>query len=352
MVWIHGGGFFAGFGGEARHNGARLAEKGAVVVTFNYRLGPFGFLAHPGLAAESPHRASGNYGLLDQIAALQWVQRNISQFGGDPRRVTIFGESAGGVSVGVLMASPLGKGLFHGGILESGTGIGSVEPRDSAEAAGVRFASLLHVEGQGAEAIARLRELSPDTLLAARFLPSPVADGWAILTPVDSALARGKGQHVSVIVGSNRDEGADGDSWVGAPSRAMARFVTARGKHAYLYQYTRVGDDSVSQRMGAYHSSEITFVFGRPRPLQPVAGHTPYDSTLADAISDYWVSFAASGDPNGPPNAGRLPRWPVYDAARDPYLELGPMILPKDGLRRAVYDSLDSIARHGGAIRP
>src|SRR6266849_3278495 len=106
MVWIHGGGFFAGFGGEERHNGARLAEKGAVLVTLNYRLGPLGFLAHPALAAESPHHASGNYGLLDQIAALQWVQRNISRFGGDPRRVTIFGESAGGVSVAALMTSP------------------------------------------------------------------------------------------------------------------------------------------------------------------------------------------------------------------------------------------------------
>lgn len=352
MVWIHGGGYIAGFGGEERHNGARLAEKGAVVVTFNYRLGPFGFLAHPGLAAESPHRASGNYGLLDQIAALQWVQRNISQFGGDPRRVTIFGESAGGTSVGALMTSPLAKGLFRQGILESGTGIGSVKSRDSAEAAGVRFASLLTVEGQGAEAIARLRELSADTLAAAHFVPDPAEDGWVIRAPVDSALARGTGSHVSVIVGSNGNEGADGDSWVGAPSRAIARFVTARGHHAYLYQYTRVGDDSVSQRMGAYHSSEITFVFGRPRPLQPIAGHTAYDSTLAAAMSDYWVSFATSGDPNGPPNAGRLPRWPVYNAVQDPYLELGPMILPKEGLRRAVYDSLDNVARQAGAIRP
>jgi para-nitrobenzyl esterase len=367
MVWIHGGGFFAGFGGEERHNGARLAEKGAVVVTFNYRLGPFGFLAHPGLAAESPHRASGNYGLLDQVAALQWVKRNISQFGGDPRRVTIFGESAGAVSVGVLMASPLARGIFQRGILESGTGIGSVQPRDSAEAEGVRFASLLDVGGQGTEAIARLRAMSADTLLVAVGMsraappgdgpavpwdPGPVVDRWVIPTQVDSIFARGIGQHVSVIVGTNRDEGGDGDSWAGAPSRAIARFVTARGNHAYLYQFTRVGDDSVSQRMGAYHSSEITFVFGRPRPLQAIAGHTSYDSTLADAMSDYWVSFAASGDPNGPPNAGRLPRWPLYNAVRDSYLELGPVILQQDGLRRAVYDSLDNIARRGGAIRP
>ena len=118
MVWIHGGGFFAGFGGEERHNGARLAKKGAVVVTLNYRLGAFGFLAHPAFASESPYHAAGNYGLLDQIAALQWVQRNIARFGGDPSRVTIFGESAGGMSVGSLIASPLAKGLFQRAILE------------------------------------------------------------------------------------------------------------------------------------------------------------------------------------------------------------------------------------------
>src|SRR5712692_213306 len=360
MVWIHGGGFFAGFGGEERHNGARLAEKGAVLVTFNYRLGPFGFLAHPGLAAESPHHASGNYGLLDQIAALQWVQRNISRFGGDPRRVTIFGESAGGMSVGVLMASPLARGLFQRGILESGTGIGGLERRDSAEAAGVRLAGLLDVTGNGSEALAQLRAMSADTLLAAVRMSrpaapgpgaavpwhaGPVVDGWVIPTPVDSALASRKDRPVSVIVGYNGNEGEDGDSWVGAPSRAIARLVTAGGNRAYLYQFTRVGDDSVSQRMGAYHSAEITFVFGRFRPLQPIAGHTAYDSTLADAMSEYWVSFAVSGDPNGPPNAARLPRWPVYNAARDSYLELGPVILPKDSLRRAVYDSLDDVAR-------
>src|SRR5450759_4434265 len=148
MVWIHGGGFFAGFGGEERHNGARLAKKGAVVVTLNYRLGPFGFLAHPSLAAESPHHAAGNSGLLDQIAALQWVQRNIARFGGDPSRVTIFGESAGGMSVGSLIASPLAKGLFQRAILESGTGVGAgIASRDDARAVAFRFADSLGVHG-------------------------------------------------------------------------------------------------------------------------------------------------------------------------------------------------------------
>src|SRR6476661_5601305 len=193
LVWIHGGGFFAGFGGEERHNGARLAQKGAVVVTINYRLGAFGFLAHPSLAAESPHHAAGNYGLLDQIAALQWVQRNIARFGGDPSRVTIFGESAGGMSVGSLVASPLAKGLFQRAILESGTGVGvGVARNDTARAVGLRFAQSVGVYGIGTDAIAHLRALSPDTILAASLhlgqpgSPAfyPVVDGWVLPRPV------------------------------------------------------------------------------------------------------------------------------------------------------------------------
>src|SRR5689334_22429037 len=167
MVWIHGGGFWAGFGGEERHNGAPLAKKGAVVVTLNYRLGPFGFLAHPALAAESPHHATGNYGLLDQIAALQWVRRNIARFGGDPNRVTIFGESAGGMSVGSLIASPLAKGLFARAILESGTGVGiGVSRREELERASAQLADSLGATGSGAAAAKRLRAVSADTVLA------------------------------------------------------------------------------------------------------------------------------------------------------------------------------------------
>ena len=362
LVWIHGGGFFAGFGGEERHDGTRLAQKGAVVVTLNYRLGPFGFLAHPALAAESPRHASGNYGLLDQIAALQWVRRNIAAFGGDPARVTIFGESAGATSVGALVASPLAKGLFHGAILESGTGIGArILPRDSAEARGLRFAAALGVTGTGPDAAARLRAVSADTRLEVARVQSrtpdggaasvhrPVLDGWVLPRPVDSALALGATTIVPVIVGSNADEG---DEVFGAPARAFARLVTRRGGRAYLYQFTRVGDDSASRRRGAYHSAEITFVFGRPHPLLPSAGRTAYDSTLAEAMSDYWVAFAATGDPNGPPAGGRWPRWPVYEPAADAYLELGPQIAPKRELRRAVYDSLDQAARARGEVRP
>ena len=357
MVWIHGGGFKAGFGGEERHDGARLAQKGAVVVTLNYRLGPFGFLAHPALTRESPQRATGNYGLLDQIAALRWVRRNIASFGGDPARVTVFGESAGGMSVGALTTSPLAKGLFHRAILESGSGVGiGVQQRDSALAQGIRFATSLGVTGSGADAAARLRALSADSVLAAvdRVSTSqvpfqPSVDGWVLPKSVETALARDNGAVVPVIVGSNADES---DEVFGAPSRAYARLVTKRGARAYLYQFTRAGEDSASRRRGAYHSSEITFVFGRPRPLLPIAGRAAYDSTLAEAMSDYWVAFATGGDPNGPPSAGRWPRWPVYDAGTDAYLELGEVIAAKRELRRALYDSLDERARARGHLRP
>ena len=358
LVWIHGGGFWAGFGGEERHNGARLAKKGAVVVTLNYRLGPFGFLAHPAFVAESPYRAAGNYGLLDQIAALRWVQRNIGRFGGDPSRVTIFGESAGGMSVGSLIASPLAKGLFQRAILESGTGIGAgISSRDDGRAVALRFADSLHVYGVGPDAAAHLRALSPDTILAASLHLGPpgalafypVVDGWVLPHAVDSTLATGAANVVPVIAGTNRDEG---DEWMGAPTRTFARLMSARGAPTYVYMFSRVGDDSANRARGAYHSAEITFVFGRPHPLQPSAGSTPYDSTVAEAMSDYWVAFATIGDPNGPPTAGKWPRWPRYASATDALLEIGPEIAPRTMVKRAVYDSLDTVARSRGRLRP
>ena len=358
MVWIHGGGFFAGFGGEERHNGGRLAQKGAVVVTLNYRLGPFGFLAHPALAAESPHHAAGNYGLLDQIAALQWVKRNIARFGGDPSRVTIFGESAGGMSVGSLIASPLAKGLFHRAILESGTGVGvGIAPREAARSVAFRLADSLGVRGVRAEAARHLRALSADTVLAAslRLGPSgdvrfwPVVDGWVLPRSVDSALLRGAANLVPVIAGTTRDEG---DEWMGAPTRSFARLTSARKVPTYVYMFSRVGDDSANRQRGAYHSAEITFVFGRARPLQASAGTTPYDSTVAEAMSDYWVAFATSGDPNGRPTPGKWPRWPRYNPTTDAMLEIGPEIAPRTMVKRAVYDSLDAVARSRGGIRP
>jgi para-nitrobenzyl esterase len=358
MVWIHGGGFWAGFGGEERHNGAPLAKKGAVVVTLNYRLGPFGFLAHPALADNSRDPV-GNYGLLDQIAALKWVKRNIARFGGDPNRVTIFGESAGGMSVGSLIASPLAKGLFQRAILESGTGVNGlgVFTRDTAQAIASQFVDSLHLTGSGADLARKLRAADAKDLLNAslhigppyspRFFP--VVDGVVLPHAVDTALMNGTANLVPVIVGTNRDEG---DEWMGAPSRAFARLVTSHNVPAYLYIFSRVGADSVNQKRGAYHSAEITFVFGRPTPLQPSAGKTTYDATVADAMSDYWVAFASAANPNAPPARGKWPTWPKYDPKTDALLEIGADIGARTNFKRAVYDSLDAAARSRGRLRP
>jgi para-nitrobenzyl esterase len=139
---------------------------------------------------------------------------------------------------------------------------------------------------------------------------------------------------------------------MGAPTRTFARFLRARGVPTYVYIFSRVGDDSANRARGAYHSAEITFVFGRPHPLQPSAGSAAYDSTLANAMSDYWVAFATSGDPNGPPTAGKLPHWPRYDSRTDSLLELGPEIAARTLVKRASYDSLDAVARSRGRLRP
>jgi para-nitrobenzyl esterase len=357
MVWIYGGGFLNGGSAAPIYDGTDLAKHGVVIVSFNYRLGELGFFAHPAVLGENKDEATGNFGLLDQIAALKWVQKNIAAFGGDPSNVTIFGESAGGMSVGSLIASPLAKGLFQRAILESGTGVGvGIAQRDAAQKVGVQFAESLGVHRTGADAAKRLRAVSADTVLAAtaRLGPPgaprfwPVVDGWVLPLPVDSALLRGSANLVPVIVGSNRDEG---DEWMGAPTRTFARLVSSHNVPTYLFMFSRVGDDSVNQKRGAYHSAEITFVFGRPHPILPSAGTTPYDSTLAEAMSDYWVEFAARGDPNGA-GGGKWPPWPRYTATSDALLEFGPQIRPRTLVKKAVYDSLDLIARAQGRVRP
>jgi para-nitrobenzyl esterase len=247
--------------------------------------------------------------------------------------------------------------------MQSGVGLGARFPtRDSALAQGRRFASRLRVDGDGAEAAAGLRALSADTLLARwlatmapgtapgeRAVPRPIVDGWVLTRPVDSALASGVADRVPVIVGSNADES---DEAFGAPARAFARVLTRRGGRAYLYQFARSAEDSSGRRVGAPHASEITFAFGRPRPLLAALGRAPSDSTLAEAMSDYWVAFATTGDPNGAPSAGRWPKWPRYDARTDAYQELGAEIVPRVALRRALHDSLDRVARARGEIRP
>jgi para-nitrobenzyl esterase len=300
-VWFHGGGGVGGTAANPTLDGKALAQKGLVVITVNYRLGLLGYLAHPALSAESLRRASGNYALLDQIAALQWVQRNIATFGGDQLRVTAAGSSAGARGVATLLVSPLSRGLFHRAILQSGTGLDdAVESLTAAEAHGVRVAEMMGVRGTGPDAAAALRALAPATLVStfARWRsviegpPAPTiarsaVDGWAIPQAIDRSLQLGTVHQVPLLLGTSADEGtaairevpfgsvdelhaalrrwygdedgtlaraypvADtsrllptfqrlwGDEKYGAPARAFARLATARGAPVHFYFFSR-----------------------------------------------------------------------------------------------------------------
>ncbi|HEX5084247.1 MAG TPA: carboxylesterase family protein, partial [Blastocatellia bacterium] len=205
FVWIHGGAFTEGSGEVAVYDGAELAKKGLVVVTINYRLGVFGFLAHPELTKESSRNASGNYGLLDVVAALEWTHKNIAAFGGDPRRVTVAGQSAGAFAVHALMASPLAKGLFHRAIAQSGSGLGR-RNRDLAEAEkdGVKFA-----ESKGAHSIHELRAMSArDLTMGGGMRFGPVVDGWFLPADVEAIFAQGKQNDATILTGLTADEGS------------------------------------------------------------------------------------------------------------------------------------------------
>lgn len=357
MVWIHGGSLTSGAG--SIYDGEELARQGVVVVTINYRLGVFGFFAHPELTKESEHKASGNYGVLDQVAALEWVHKNIAAFGGDVKRVTIFGESAGAWSVNFLMASPLAHGLFQRAIAESGGQFAPMKKLADAEQAGVKFAS-----ASGDTSLGRLRARSTDDLQKAGGFSGPNVDGWLLPEDVYTIFAKGKQNDVPLLIGSNADEGTmfmptttvaesvreqarhrfgsyasdflklypfltDGearkaqgdlirDEYFGWEMRTWARLENRTGKSkVYLYYFSRVPPGPAGGRMGAYHSAEIAYVFRHTRdakrPWEEV------DHKLSDAMSSYWVNFATTGDPNG---KGLL-KWPVYRTDGDLVMGFG-----------------------------
>lgn len=386
MVWFHGGSNMFGEGSSAEYDGAALARRGVVLVTINYRLGALGFLSHPALTAESPDKASGNYGLLDQVAALQWVKRNIRAVGGDPGRVTIFGESAGSIDVLALMASPLSTGLFHRAIAESGTPMGASQSLVQAEAAGVALARSLGIDST-ADVLASLRRASAQDIIAAagrlvlagQYTPGPIVDGWVLPERPGKVFDDGRQNAVPLLIGSNglemstlrtylpriprttdayaqwvratlgmaaprllalyppaTDAGVDDalvrlttDLFITCPSRYVARAVARAGQPAYLYLFTRVLPGGA--KLGAYHSAEIGYVFGNRTSWLP---NDAVDDSLAATIGDYWVRFATTGNPN---MAGR-PEWPTHDVVSDRSMELGDRVASQSGVRREACD--------------
>jgi len=351
MVWTYGGAFTGGSGAEARYDGESLAKKGIIVVTYNYRLGLFGFLAHPELTKESGHNASGNYGMMDFAAVLRWVQKNIAAFGGDPRKVTIAGESAGAILVASMVGSPEGKGLFQRAIAQSGAwmglSIGKMRTLEQAEEGGKRAA--------GTHSIAELRAMSTQEVAqnVTGVQAGVIVDGWMVPEDQSLTFAKGKQNDVDVLIGSNQDEGtffggppasaeaaktrarqtyadladdflklypAGTDVEAGASAlmrsrdetgwhqRTWAQLTAKRGKKAYLFYFTHVPPGNGAR--GATHTAELPYMFNNP----PANGSwTEVDHKLADMMSTYWANFIASGDPN----SKGLPAWQPYSAKND-----------------------------------
>ena len=298
LVWIHGGGFSTGAGSADLYDGASLASKGAVVITLNYRLGTFGFLAHPALSEESPHNRSGNYAMLDMLAALDWVQTNIQAFGGHPEKITIFGESAGAEAVANLIASPLSEGLFQRAILQSGgwMGLGSGKQTRLAD---YEQQGLEQAQDFGADSIEALRQI-PAQAIVENF-PSGgdiLVDGYFLPDDASLILARGEQQKVAVMTGYHSFN--DSLAW---QMRHLASTQVDAGHSGYTYFFTRVPPGQEAR--GATHVAELAYVFNQ-HAQNPEWSDT--DRELADIMSSYWVNFAETGDPN---RVG-LPSWPVY----------------------------------------
>lgn len=380
LVWIYGGGFTSGSGDVPIYDGAGLAAKGVVMVTFNYRVGLLGFLAHPELDRESAHRASGNYALLDMIAAVQWVRRNIAAFGGDPGNVTIAGQSAGAFAVNYLMASPLAKGLFERAIAESGGAFAQAQPLDRAESAAAKLGTLAELRAKPADAFLR----PPNG-----YRPGPVIDGYVLPEDVAAIYAAGRQNDVPLLTGWNADDGvafgpmptaeafrenarrtygaledeflkafpAGSDAEAAHSQHALTRdqlfawqgrtWARAQAKTGqskiFLYYFDRTAPGTAAQtRYGAFHSGEIAYALNTfhrwNRPW------TNGDRKLSEEMSTYWVNFAKTGNPNGP----GLPPWPAYSRSDERALEFGETLRPiplPDGAQLDFFDRYNERAR-------
>jgi para-nitrobenzyl esterase len=348
MVFIHGGSFRAGSGGVPLYDGTKLAQRGVVIVTINYRLGRLGFFAHPALTKATTDGYVGNYGLMDQIQALRWVQTNIAAFGGDPKNVTIFGESAGAVSVQALMASPEAKELFAKAISESGGGYSVVGTMKAAEAAGQAWAAR---QGLPDATVEQLRALPADKVATAEALPGAMIDGRILKDSPTKAFFLGEQASVPLMIGGNSWEaslaglgdvarivvgaqyaplleqykalgsrrGGEADLAIQAvaiqPSRHLAERQAAKGQRAYTYYFTQQPMSERTTKPGAEHGGELSYLFGTKLNAEK---WDAADETTSKLMGDYWVRFAKTGDPNG----GGAPVWSPVTATGGKYMEL------------------------------
>lgn len=389
LVWIHGGSFLGGSGSEERVDGTALAGEGAVVVSINYRVGLFGFLAHPQLTAESPQRSSSNYALLDQVAALHWVRENIGAFGGDPTRITAFGSSAGSASISLLLTSPLGQNLFDRAILESPGAARRLASLADAESAGLAL-------GRDIEALRRcsaqeILALTPRLAPRVRGLTTPrvlrpIRDGWVVPTDERPAFKQGRLHRVPLIVGLNADEGTQAtagwpyrslddyeqllatnfgehagraralypasgpeavpgrvaelfaDTQFNYGARLLAASMAAAGAPAWFFVFTR---RRPQQPDGPHHGQEVPYVFGNlatPLPDEP-SQFDGWDESLARILRRAWVSFAAGGRPQAP----GMPDWPAFDPASETCMEFGDTVRTASGWRKPQLDFMDDV---------
>jgi para-nitrobenzyl esterase len=362
LVWIYGGGFGAGATSEANYSGENLAKKGVVLVSIAYRVGLMGFFVHPELSKENPKNVSGNYGLLDMIAGLQWVRKNIAAFGGDPDKVTIFGESAGGIAVSMLCASPLAKGLFHGAISQSGGNFGPPRPttfpgENQKRLADAERVGQTYLTNAGVASITDLRKLPADKLPAVRGMSWPIIDGYVIPDDQYKLYSAGLFNDTPILVGYNSDEGASfspprtpeayiegvksrygsfaeslikaypaGTTTVPKTARDLARdaafgwqtWIWARlqskmGKSKAFYYYFDQHPDypaeSPQADRGSPHGQDVAYVFQHLNASNPQTTKT--DLEISEAMATYWTNFAKTGDPSG----NGVPAWPAFSDA-------------------------------------
>jgi para-nitrobenzyl esterase len=376
FVWIYGGGFSSGSAACAVYDGEEMSKKGVIFVSINYRVGVFGFLAHPELSSESAAKVSGNWGLLDQVAALQWISKNIEAFGGDPQKVTIAGQSAGSMSVCALVASPLTSGLFRGAIAQSG---GILNSRMNSTLADAEKSGLAFMTKMKASNIAELRKKSAQELIDAGGNFGVVADGYVIPADVFAAFRNGKFNDVAIMAGwvsgdgslfgdqkltpekykeqaiknygdkadeymklfpGNTDEEVAASlkelnlmQFAALPAHLWAGFSKNK---AFVYQFTHVPVDKPGfPNYGAFHTSEVPFALHTlhlwKRPWRDI------DYAVEKTMNNYWVNFVKDSDPNGKD----VPEWKKYDKSAGIIMEIGDQIQSKPGLHKSEFDFLE-----------